>query len=155
MYDKTVRRRRAVLVLLVVLSLLLLTAYFGEAPGGRLHAVQRGFLTVVSPIQDGANKALKPVRDLFGWFGDTLHAKSQRDQLLKQVDKLRRELDRRAGRKAHLPRAAGPLPPRQQLSVNDYHPVTATVVGKSPNIWYCDGRRSTRANRRACASTTR
>ncbi len=31
-YDKTVRRRRAVLVLLVVLSLLLLTAYFGEAP---------------------------------------------------------------------------------------------------------------------------
>ena len=75
MYDKTVRRRRAVLALLVVLSLLLLTAYFGEASGGGLHGVQRGFLTVVSPIQDGANKALKPVRDLFGWFGDTLHAK--------------------------------------------------------------------------------
>ncbi len=72
MYDKTVRRRRAVLALLVVLSLILLTAYFGEASGGRLHSVQRGFLTVVSPIQDGANKALKPVRDLFGWFGDTL-----------------------------------------------------------------------------------
>ncbi|MGH2842047.1 MAG: hypothetical protein ACRDKL_00470, partial [Solirubrobacteraceae bacterium] len=69
MHDKTVRRRRAVLVLLVVLSLLLLTAYFGEAPSGRLHGVQRDFLTVVSPIQDGANKALKPVRDLFGWFG--------------------------------------------------------------------------------------
>jgi len=85
-YDKTVRRRRAVLVLLVMLSLILLTAYFGEASGGRLHSVQRGFLTVVSPIQDGANKALKPVRDLFGWFGDTLHAKSQRDQLLKQVN---------------------------------------------------------------------
>ena len=31
MYDKTVRRRRAVLLLLVVLSLILLTAYFGEA----------------------------------------------------------------------------------------------------------------------------
>ncbi len=62
MYDKTVRRRRAVLVLLVVLSLVLLTAYFGEAPGGRLHDVQRGFLTVISPIQDGANKALAPVR---------------------------------------------------------------------------------------------
>ncbi len=66
MHDKTVRRRRAVLGLLVVLSLLLLTAYFGEAPNGRLHAVQRDFLAVVSPIQDGANKALKPVRDLFG-----------------------------------------------------------------------------------------
>src|SRR5438445_12369975 len=79
-------------MLLVALSLILLTAYFGEAPGGRLHGVQRAFLTVVSPIQDGANKALKPVRDLFGGIGDTFHAKSQRNQLLKQVGKLRREL---------------------------------------------------------------
>ena len=101
-YDKTVRRRRAVLALLVVLSLVLLTAYFGEAPGGRLHGVQRGFLTVVSPIQDGANKALKPVRDLFGWFDDTLHAKSQRDELRKQVDRLRAELvDDQAEKRAY------------------------------------------------------
>ena len=92
MYDKTVRRRRAVLALLVVLSLLLLTAYFGESSGGGLHGVQRTFLTVVSPIQDGANKALKPVRDLFGWFGDTFHAKGQRDELRKQIDHLRPEL---------------------------------------------------------------
>src|SRR6201995_397607 len=92
MYDKTVRRRRAVLALLVILSLLLLTAYFGESDGGGLHGVQRTFLTVVSPIQDGANKALKPVRDLFGWFGDTLHAKGQRDELRKQVDRLRKEV---------------------------------------------------------------
>ena len=91
MYDKTVRRRRAVLALLVVLSLILLTAYFGESSEGGLHSVQRGFLTVVSPIQNGANKALKPVRDLIGWFGDTLHAKGQRDELRKQVDRLRAE----------------------------------------------------------------
>jgi rod shape-determining protein MreC len=134
-YDKTVRRRRAVLVLLVVLSLLLLTAYFGEAPGGRLHSVQRGFLTVVSPIQDGANKALKPVRDLFGWFGDTLHAKSQRDQLLKQVDKLRGQLvAHQAEQRSY--RELLSIYHLDQLSVNDYRPVTATVVGKSPNIWY-------------------
>jgi len=122
-------------MLLVVLSLLLLTAYFGEAPSGRLHGVQRGFLTVVSPIQDGANKALKPVRDLFGWFGETLHAKSQRDQLLKQADKLRRELvtDQAEKRSYHELLSLYHL---DQLGVNDYHPVTATVVGKSPNIWY-------------------
>ena len=135
MYDKTVRRRRAVLALLVVLSLLLLTAYFGEAPSGRLHAVQRGFLTVVSPIQDGANKALKPVRDLFGWFGDTLHAKSQRDQLLKQVDKLRRELVADQGEKRTYRELYG-MYHLDQLSVANYGPVTATVVGKSPSIWY-------------------
>jgi rod shape-determining protein MreC len=135
-YDKTVRRRRAVLALLVVLSLLLLTAYFGEAPGGRLHSVQRGFLTVISPIQDGANKALKPVRDLFGWFDDTLHAKSQRDQLLKQVDKLRHEQISDQGEKRSYRELLGMYHLDNQLSVNDYHPVTATVVGKSPNIWY-------------------
>jgi rod shape-determining protein MreC len=134
-YDKTVRRRRAVLVVLVVLSLLLLTAYFGEAPSGRLHGVQRVFLTVVSPIQDGANKALKPVRDLFGWFGDTLHAKSQRDQLRKQADKLRRELVADQSEKRSYKELLS-LYHLDQLGVNDYHPVSATVVGKTPNIWY-------------------
>ncbi len=135
MYDKTVRRRRAVLALLVVLSLLLLTAYFGEAPNGRLHGVQRDFLTVVSPIQDGANKALKPVRDLFGWFGATLHAKSQRNELLKQVDKLRGELvaDQTEKRTNHQMLALLHL---DQLGVGDYHPVTAEVVWKDPNLWY-------------------
>ena len=49
MYDKTVRRRRAVLGLLVALSLILLTAYFGESAGGGLHAVQRGVLEVFAP----------------------------------------------------------------------------------------------------------
>ena len=135
MYDKTVRRRRAVLVLLVVLSLLLLTAYFGEAPGGRLHGVQRVFLTVVSPIQDGANKALKPVRDMFGWFGDTLHAKGQRDQLRRETDALRRQLVAdQAEKRAY--RQLISLYHLDQLSVNAYHPVSATVIGKTPNIWY-------------------
>jgi rod shape-determining protein MreC len=135
-YDKTVRRRRAVLALLVVLSLILLTAYFGEAQSGGLHSLQRGFLTVVSPIQDGANKALKPVRDLFGWFGSTLHAKSQNRELRKQLAIARREvtarqLDERTYhellRLYHLDTALG---------VADYRPVDATVVYQSPNIWY-------------------
>jgi rod shape-determining protein MreC len=134
-YDKTVRRRRAVLALLVVLSLILLTAYFGEAPGGRLHSVQRGFLTVIAPIQDGANKALKPVRDLFGWFDDTLHAKSQNAELRKQVDKLRREVVAEQVDQQSYHELLGMFH-LDQLSVNNYRPVTATVVGKSPNLWY-------------------
>ena len=135
-YDKTVRRRRAVLALLVVLSLILLTAYFGEASGGRLHSVQRGFLTVVSPIQDGANKALKPVRDLFGWFGDTLHAKSQNTELRKQVATLRREVVAERVDQQSYHQLLGMFHLDDQLSVADYRPVTATVVGKTPNIWY-------------------
>lgn len=135
MYDKTVRRRRAVLGLLVVLSLLLLTAYFGESPNGRLHGVQRDFLTVVSPLQDGANKALKPVRDLFSWFGDTLHAKSQLAQSLKQTEKLRRELVANEAEKRSYQQLLA-LYHLNQLGVQDYHPVVATVIGKTPNIWY-------------------
>jgi rod shape-determining protein MreC len=87
-YDKQVRRRRAVLALLVVVSLILLTAYFGESAGSPLHSVQRGVVTVLSPIQEGASRALKPVRDLFGWFGDTARAKTERDQLKAQRDRL-------------------------------------------------------------------
>jgi rod shape-determining protein MreC len=124
------------LVLLVVLSLLLLTAYFGEAPSGRLHSVQRGFLTVVSPIQDGANKALKPVRDLFGGIGDTFHAKSQRNELRKQVDKLRGELIADQTEKRSYRELLTMFHLDNQLSVANYHPVAATVVGKTPSLWY-------------------
>ncbi len=99
MYDKTVRRRRVVLGLLVASSLILLTAYFGESAGGGLHSVQRGVLDVISPIQQGASKALKPVRDLFGWTGDTLDAKGQ----LKTV---RKERDHRAAVQAAQRQAA-------------------------------------------------
>jgi rod shape-determining protein MreC len=134
-HDKTVRRRRTVLVLLVVLSLLLLTAYFGESSNGRLHGVQRDFLTIVSPLQDGANKALKPVRDLFSWFGNTLHAKSRLAQSLKQTNRLRRELvNDQSEKRAYRELLA--LTHLDQLGVSDYHPVTATVVGKTPNLWY-------------------
>jgi rod shape-determining protein MreC len=135
-YDKTVRRRRAVLVLLVALSLILLTAYFREAPGGGLHSVQRGFLTVISPIQDGANKALKPVRDLFGWVGDTLHAKGQRDELRKQVERLQAELIARQGDERSYGELLKLFHLDGQLTAADYSPVTATVVSKSPNLWY-------------------
>jgi rod shape-determining protein MreC len=135
-YDKTVRRRRAVLVLLVALSLILLTVYFRETPGGRLHSVQRGFLTVVSPIQDGANKALKPVRDLFGWFGDTLHAKGQRDQLRKQVQRLQGQLIAKQANEHSYQELLKLFHLDNQISAANYTPVTATVVFKSPNLWY-------------------
>src|ERR1700712_5423157 len=89
MYDKTGRRRRAVLTLLVVSSLILLTAYFREPPGGALHGVQRGILEVVSPVQDLASTALKPVRDSFGWIGDTVSAKGDLKSAKAERDRYR------------------------------------------------------------------
>ncbi len=135
MHDKTIRRRRAVLIGLVALSLILLTAYFGEAPNGRLHSVQRDFLAVVAPIQDGANKALKPVRDLFGWFSSTLHAKSQRDELLKQNERLRAQLIGRISEERAYERLRRLYHLDNQLGIGAYKAVTATVTGKSPTLW--------------------
>lgn len=135
MYKQSVRRRRAALALLVAASLALLTAYFGESAGGALHALQRGALEVMAPIQEGTGRALKPLRDLAGWFGDTLHAREQRDQLRTQRDALRREAVRAqslARDNQQLRRLLG----LDQSGISRYEPVTARVIGRSPTVWY-------------------
>lgn len=136
MHDKTVRRRRAVLVALVALSLILLTAYFGESPNGRLHDVQRGFLTVVSPIQQGANAALKPVRNLFGWFGNAIHAKHQLAEVRKQNAQLRAQLLRRANDEHGYKQLLRLYHLDGGLHLADYRPVTAEVFSQPANLWY-------------------
>ncbi|HEY7622292.1 MAG TPA: rod shape-determining protein MreC [Solirubrobacteraceae bacterium] len=137
MYDKTVRRRRVVLGLLVASSLILLTAYFGESAGGGLHSVQRGVLDVISPIQEGTSKALKPVRDLFGWTGDTLDAKGQLKDLRKENSALRQQnidLQSRVRDDAQLRAQAKLNDGPAQL--NDNAPVHARVSGVDPNLWF-------------------
>jgi rod shape-determining protein MreC len=135
-YDKTVRRRRAVLGLLVAGSLALLTAYFGESAGGGLHAVQRGVLEVVSPIQEGASRALKPIRDLFGWVGDTLDAKGEVERLDRQLKQERAQAIayRAAARENEQLRKLLELDQNVQLSRQG--PVSARVIGQSPTVWY-------------------
>jgi rod shape-determining protein MreC len=135
-YDKTVRRRRAVLGLLVACSLILLTAYFGESAGSPLHSVQRGFLQVVSPIQDGASRALKPVRDLFGWFGDTLDAKDERDRLRTELERARREAIANAAGARQAVELSKLVGLDQQLGVDQMGPVAARVITRSPTLWY-------------------
>ncbi len=136
MYGKTVRRRRIVLVLLVVLSIILLTAYFGESSGGGLHSVQRGFMTVVSPIQDGANTVLKPVRGAVGWFGEMLKAKDERNKLRHELAQLRKAVvAERSGRRTALEqRDIDNVDRHAQLA--GYKLVSAEVVLESASIWY-------------------
>jgi rod shape-determining protein MreC len=136
MHDKAVRRRRAVLAALVLLSLFLLTAYFGESSGGGLHSVQRGTMEVVAPIQEGANRALKPFRDLFGWFGDTLDAKSERDKLLAERDALRKQLADVTVQNRELEQIKGLDEQNTAGGLDDYQPVQARVIARSPSSWY-------------------
>ena len=136
MHDKVVRRRRAVLALLVALSLILLTAYFGESSGGSLHSVQRGSLEVLAPIQEGANKALKPVRDLFGWFGDTLDAQDQRDRLTKERDQLRGQVAQLQTQNRDLEQLKGLSQMNTAGGLEQYSPVSGRVYARSPSTWF-------------------
>jgi rod shape-determining protein MreC len=136
MHDRAVRRRRAVLAVLVAASLILLTAYFGEPAGGALHAVQRGAMSVLAPIQEGANRAVKPIRDLFGWFGDTLDAKSQRDELKGERDRYRQELAQSQVQLREAQQQAGLRQVDTAGGLSRYQPVDAQVYERSPNTWY-------------------
>jgi rod shape-determining protein MreC len=135
-HDKQVRRRRAILGLLVGASLILLTAYFGESPSSPLHAVQRGIVEVLSPIQSGASKVLSPVGDVAGWFSSTFRAKSQVTQLTKENHQLTKQLD--AAQYAEFQNAQLRKVVKLDTGVGDikaYSPVTGSVIGRNLNLW--------------------
>lgn len=136
MHDKQVRRRRAVLALLVVVSLILLSAYFGEAEGGPLHSVQRGIVTILSPIQKGASTVLTPVRDIAGFFSSTFHAKAQVAQLRKQNERLTSELAGLKGQAILNKQLKELVGLDTDIGINAYRPVAANVIGSDPILWY-------------------
>ena len=134
MHDaRTIRRRRAVLALLVVSSLVLLTASFGGS-GGPLRSVQRGVFQVLSPVQEGASRALKPVRDLFGWVGDTFEAKGENEELREQRDQLRQQVARLRGQQAENAQLRGMVELGEKAGLKDMGPVTARVTGAAPSV---------------------
>jgi rod shape-determining protein MreC len=134
---KVVRRRRAALAVFVGLSIVLLTAYFGESPGGVLHALQKGTQEALAPVESGASKALKPVRDLFGWFGDTIDAKDENEKLEDEVERLRRQVAeaQTAKRDAAQLRAIVDLHDGEGFPQGT-EPVAARVIARSPTVWY-------------------
>ena len=130
-----VRRRRVVLAVLLGISLVLLTAYFGEPATGALHAIQRGAGEVLSPIEEGASRAFKPISDLAGWVGDVADAKKQNKQLKTEVRNLHTQLAQLATdkREAQRLRALAGLQP--DLAAGS-RTLTARVIAHSPTVWY-------------------
>ena len=138
MYDrKVVRRRRAALAVFVVLSIAILTAYFGESGGGFFHTFQRGAQEAFAPVETGASRALKPMRDFFGWAGDTIDAKDQNADLKKEVQRLRGRLAAAETEQ----RDADQLKALASLHDENYFPqstapVTGRVIARSATVWY-------------------
>jgi rod shape-determining protein MreC len=132
-YRKQVRRRRAVLALLVLSSFALLTATYGQQSGG----LQRGVSAVFGPLQEGADRALKPARDLVNWFDETFAARGDNTRLQQEVEQLRGQVaagDTALSENGQLRkllglRAAGKLP-------LGFTPVTGRVIARSPTVWY-------------------
>ncbi|MBD0283095.1 MAG: rod shape-determining protein MreC [Thermoleophilaceae bacterium] len=138
MHDrKAVRRRRAALAVFVALSIVILTAYFGESGGGFFHALQRGAQEVFAPIESGASRALKPVRDFFGWAGDTLDAKDENERLKEEVERLRSQLAKAQTRRRDVRQLEGLVGlHRHDGFPQGTEPVTARVIARSPSVWY-------------------
>jgi len=132
-YRKQVRRRRAVLALLVLSSFALLTATYGQQSGG----LQRGVSAVFGPLQEGADRALKPARDLVNWFDETFDARGELDSKQSELEQLRTRVaagETALSENSQLRRLLG-LRAAGQLPLG-FEPVTGRVIARSPTVWY-------------------
>jgi rod shape-determining protein MreC len=132
-YRKQVRRRRAVLTLLIIGSFLLLTITYGQSSGG----LQRGVSTIFSPLQTVADRALKPARDLIGWFDKTFEARGENNRLKTELVTVRRQavagqeaLQENAQLRKLVELDRGPA-----LAESAYEPVAGRVIARSPTVW--------------------
>jgi rod shape-determining protein MreC len=138
MYRKQVRRRRAVLVGLIVVSLIVLSSSFSEADSGPLHTIQRGVASVLSPLEEVANRALKPVRDLIDWFDETFDARGENDALRTEIATLRAQLaatEQAQSENDQFRKLVG-LDRSSPADLTAYDRVTARVIGRPATVWY-------------------
>jgi rod shape-determining protein MreC len=120
-------------VALIVVSLILISSSFSEADSGPLHSLP----AVLSPLEEVADRALKPVRDLINWFDETFDARGENDALRAEVADLREQLAEAQG-------AVGDNEQFRKLlelvdeapAVGEFSRVTARVIGRSPTVWY-------------------
>ncbi|MGZ8667239.1 MAG: rod shape-determining protein MreC [Solirubrobacterales bacterium] len=119
------------LALLVISSFVLLTVTYAQTSGG----FQRGVSTVFGPLQDVADRALKPARDLVNWVDETFEARGENDRLTAEVQQLRRQV---AGGQAALQENAQlrKLTGLRADIPSGYDTVTGRVIARSPTIWY-------------------
>jgi rod shape-determining protein MreC len=127
-------KRRIVLGVLVVVSLVLITVYFRESDGGALHSIQNVGSTILRPFEVAATRVAHPFQDLYNYVRGLVDAKSERDKLQAELDRVRKRLIRlqfAAQQNKDLQRSlkyiSGPSIPK------DFRPVTAEIISKLPS----------------------
>jgi rod shape-determining protein MreC len=94
--------------------------------------------TIFSPLQTVADRALKPARDLVGWFDKTFEARGENSRLKVELAKARRQavagheaLQENAELRKLVALNRGPV-----LAESAYEPVTGRVIARSPTVWH-------------------
>lgn len=118
----------------MISSFVLLTITFGQESGG----LQRGVSTIFSPLQDGADRALKPARDLVGWFDKTFDARGENSRLKEELVETR---ELAVGAQAALNeneqlRKLLKLDRGAAIGSSVYEPVTGRVIARTPTVWH-------------------
>ena len=124
------------LVGLVIACLILLSTFISEGSGGPLHSIQRGVSAVLGPVEEASGRALKPARDLVGWFDETFDARGENGTLKEEVKELREQLaaaEIAVGENRRLRRLVE-LDPSTELGGRD--PVTARVIARNASVFY-------------------
>lgn len=119
---------------LVVLSLVLITVYFRESEGGALHDLQSAGATVLRPFEVGATRVARPFQDLYDYLRGLMNAKSERDRLRAENERLRRQViqfQSKALETQTLQTSLGYISGKR--FPRDYRPVTAAIVSKPPS----------------------
>jgi rod shape-determining protein MreC len=118
----------------VISSFALLTITYGQTSGG----FQRGVSTVFSPLQDAADRALKPARDTVDWFDKTFDARGENSRLKSELTKTRElavagqaALQENGQLRKLVELDRGPA-----IASSPYKPVTGRVIARSPTLWH-------------------
>lgn len=134
--DRRIAIRRAALLLFAVACLGVLTIYLRESGEGPLHSVQLNSSSLLSPVQETANKAVEPVRDSWDWATGLATARND-------VTRLEEELQRTRELVVESRLTEEQLDEWRRLSaldtsglIDDYEPITTSVEGRSVTNWY-------------------
>ncbi len=130
--DRRTAIRRSGLLLLAVACLGILTIYLRESEDGPIHSLQVDSASLMDPVQDIANEAIRPLRDSWDWTTGLASARNDVERLEEELQRTRQLVidSRLSAEQLEELRRLETLD-RSGLAGDDYRTLTASVQGHS------------------------